>query len=155
MKTHGSWAAAIAISLAGHGAQAHGVGARALGSGAQTVEFYFASGEPMAYVAVRLFAPGEPTVPFIDGRADKLGRFAFPAPEPGAWTARAEDEEGHRVEVTVEAGAADTVSGTGGGSSGGLLSPGRLAMWLSLSANMLALAVWLRSRWPGAAARHA
>jgi nickel transport protein len=110
------------------------------------VEFYYASGEPMAYVAVRLFAPGDAAVPFVDGRADKLGHFAFLPSEPGAWTARAEDEEGHKVELTVQAGEA----GAPGGSPGGLLSPWRVALWLSLSANLLAVAVRLWARWPAA-----
>ena len=138
-------AAAVAVMAAG-GAQAHGVGARSLGPGAQSVEFYYASGEPMAYVAVRLFAPGDAAVPFVDGRADKLGRFAFLPSEPGAWTARAEDGEGHKVELTVQAGEASTA----GGSPGGLFSPWRVALWLSLSVNLLAVAAWLRARWPAA-----
>jgi len=138
-------AAAVAVMAAG-GAQAHGVGARSLGPGTQSVEFYYASGEPMAYVAVRLFALGDAAVPFVDGRADKLGRFAFLPSEPGAWTARAEDGEGHKVELTVQAGEASTA----GGSPGGLFSPWRVALWLSLSVNLLAVAAWLRARWPAA-----
>lgn len=133
-------AALLAAALAAGGAQAHGVGARPLGPGAQPVEFYYASGEPMAHVAVRLFAPGNGTVPYVDGRADKLGRFAFLPSEPGAWTARAEDKEGHEVELTVQAGEA----GAAGGSPGGMFSPWRVALWLSLSANLLAAAGWLR-----------
>lgn len=139
-------AATLAAILAAGGAYAHGVGARSLGPGAQSVEFYYATGEPMAYVAVRLFAPGDAAVPFIDGRADRLGRFAFLPSEPGAWTARAEDEEGHKVELTVQAGEA----GAAGGSPGGLFSPWRVALWLSLSANLLALTSWLRARHPAA-----
>lgn len=137
-------AVALCLALPG-GAQAHGVGARSLGTGAQTVEFYYASGEPMAYVAVKLFAPGE-AVPYIDGRADKEGRFAFLPGGPGAWTARAEDEEGHKVELTVQAGEAGN---SPGGSLGGQFSPWRLALWFSLSANVLAAASWVRGRWPG------
>ncbi len=142
-----SAAALLAAALAAGGAHAHGVGARSLGgaqSGAQAVEFYYASGEPMAYVSVRLFAPGDSTVPYVDGRADKLGRFAFLPDAPGAWTARAEDEEGHKVELTVQAGEA----GAAGGSPGGMYSPWRVALWLSLSANLLAAATWMRARWP-------
>ena len=134
----------LAAVMAVGGAQAHGVGARSLGPGAQSVEFYYASGEPMAYVAVRLFAPGDAAVPYVDGRADRLGRFAFLPSEPGVWTARAEDEEGHKVELTVQAGEA----GTAGGSPGGMFSGWRLAMWLSLSANLLTAATWMRARWP-------
>ena len=143
-RSTGLAAAALAAVMAAGGAQAHGVGARPLGPGAQSVEFYYASGEPMAHVAVRLFAPGDATAPYIDGRADKFGRFAFLPSEPGAWTARAEDEEGHKVELTVQAGEA----GAAGGSPGGLLSPWRVALWLSLSANLLAAATWMRARWP-------
>lgn len=147
MSLHGPLAAAtLAAILAAGGAHAHGVGARSLGPGAQSVEFYYATGEPMAYVAVRLFAPGDAAVPFIDGRADRLGRFAFLPSEPGAWTARAEDEEGHKVELTVLAGEA----GAAGGSPGGLFSPWRVALWLSVSANLLALTSWLRARHPAA-----
>ncbi len=146
MRLRAGLAAAAGAVMAAGGAQAHGVGARSLGPGAQSVEFYYASGEPMAYVAVRLFAPGDAAVPFVDGRADKLGRFAFLPSEPGAWTARAEDEEGHKVELTVQAGEA----GAAGGSPGGLFSPWRVALWLSLSVNLLAVAAWLRARWPAA-----
>ncbi len=41
-------------------------------------------------------------------------------------------------------------AGAAGGSPGGLLSPWRVALWLSLSANLLAAAVRLRARWPAA-----
>ena len=100
----------------------------------------------MAYAAVRLFSPSDPAVPFVDGRADRLGRFAFLPPEPGAWTVRAEDEEGHKVEVQVQAGEA----GTAAGPPVGLFSLWRVALWLSLSINFLAIATWLRTRWPEA-----
>jgi len=100
----------------------------------------------MAYVAVRLFAPGDAAVPFVDGGADRLGCFAFLPSESGAWTARAEDEEGHKVKLTVQAGEA----GAAGGSPGRLFSPWRVALWLSLSVNLLAVAAWLRARWPAA-----
>ncbi len=133
---------AAAVLLAAGPAHGHGVGARSLGTGAQSVEFYYASGEPMAYASVKLFAPNDPAVPFVDGRADRLGRFAFVADEPGSWTVRAEDEEGHKVALTVQAGEA---ASTGAG-PGGLFSPWRIALWFSLSANVLWLSNWTRGR---------
>jgi len=133
-------AAAIAASPAG----AHGVGSRSLGPGAQAVEFYYASGEVMAYAAIRLFAPSDPDVPFIDGRADRLGRFAFLPSEPGAWVVEAEDGDGHKLRMTVQAGAAGVQST----SPGGMFSLWRVALWLSLSANVLAAASRLRAGRP-------
>lgn len=126
------------------GAAAHGVGARPLGPGAQAVEFYYATGEPMAYATMRLFAPSDPAVPFLDGRADRLGRFAFLPSEPGAWTVEAGDGDGHTLRVSVDAGTAASA----GPAPGGLFSGRRLVLWLSLSLNVFALAAWLRRRWP-------
>ena len=146
MTRFASAALVVALLTASPGAGAHGVGGRSLGVGAQSVEFYYASGEPMAYAAVRLFAPTDAEVPFVDGRADRLGRFAFLASEPGAWRVEANDGDGHTISMTVQAGAA----AADGGSPGGMFSVWRLALWLSLSANILVAATWLRARRPGA-----
>lgn len=139
-------AAALAAAVAASPAGAHGVGSRSLGVGAQAVELYYASGEAMAYAAVRLFAPSDPETPFIDGRADRLGRFAFLPSEPGAWVVEAADGDGHKLRMTVQAGKA----GAPGASPGGMLPLWRVALWLSLSANALAAASWIRARRPAA-----
>jgi len=142
-----SIAGALAATLAASPAGAHGVGSRSLGPGAQAVEFYYASGEAMAYASVRLFAPSDPAVPFIDGRADRLGRFAFLPSEPGPWVIDADDGDGHKLSMTVQAGAANEP----GASPGGRFSLWRVTLWLSLSANVLAAAAWARARRPAAA----
>lgn len=135
-------ALALAASLLAAGpAAAHGVGSRSLGAGAQAVEFYYASGEPMAYATVKLFTPTDPAVPYVDGRADRMGRFAFLPSEPGAWTVVAEDGDGHTLRMTVQATADAAPASPAPG-----WSPWRVALWLSLSLNLLGLAAWVNAR---------
>ena len=131
-----------AAAIAPGPSAAHGVGARKLGPGAQTVEIYYASGEPMAYATVRVFSPSDPTIPYIDGRADRLGRFAFLPSEPGAWSVQADDGDGHHLAITV---AADE-NAPAAGAPVGLFSAWRVALWLSFSVNAMLLATALR-RW--------
>lgn len=131
----------LAALLAAGPVAAHGVGSRALGGGAQAVEFYYASGEPMAYAAVKLYAPADPSVPYVDGRADRLGRFAFLPSEPGSWTVVADDGDGHTLRMAVQAGADAAPASPAPG-----WSAWRVALWASLSGNALALAAWVNAR---------
>ena len=91
----------LAIGLAtltSGNALAHGTGARVLGTTATTVELYYVGGDPMAYAEAKVFSPEAPDVPFVNGRADKLGRIAFAANHDGVWRVEAHDAEGHRVQ---------------------------------------------------------
>lgn len=87
-------------------AQAHGTGSRLL-DGADPVRalyFHYSSGEPMAWVKIRVYGPGDEKMEFQSARTDKLGRFAFLPDRTGPWRVEASDDEGHKAvaEVAVE-----------------------------------------------------
>lgn len=121
-------------------ASAHSLAIRKLDDAkAITVDFYYADGSAMAYGEVRIFAPDVPDVPYMNGRSDRLGRFAFVPSQPGIWRVDAKDAEGHATTLTVEIGETDA-------------TPSKWRqprLWLlvgSLTVNLAFLAYWLGRR---------
>ncbi len=89
-------------------AMAHGTGFTRLEAGhAVSFSFYYATGEPMAYCAVRVDAPGGGDLEFQNGRTDQRGGFAFIPHGTGTWNVFVSDGRGHavRTEALVEEGA--------------------------------------------------
>lgn len=87
-------------------AQAHGTGSRLL-DGADPVRslyFHYSSGEPMSWVKIKVYGPGDEKMEFQSARTDKLGRFAFLPDRNGPWRVEASDDEGHKAvaDITVE-----------------------------------------------------
>jgi nickel transport protein len=126
-----------AMATAAHGtAFAHGVRARAIGNTATVVELYYTDGEVMAYAEVRVFSPDMPDVPFVNGRADRLGRVTFAADRDGIWRIEAQDNQGHKVrtDVTIAAGSAASQHTASGNS---------WLLWASLFVNIFASASWI------------
>ncbi len=79
-------------------AAAHGTGYRQLpGDQAVSVEFYYSTGEPMAFAEVMVFSPADSQVEHQNGRADRRGRFSFYPDCPGQWQIRVKDGMGHSV----------------------------------------------------------
>jgi hypothetical protein len=83
-------------------------------------------------------------LPFVNGRADKLGRVTFAADRDGIWRVEAHDNDDHKVRTEV----AITAAGAAAprlGSSGN-----RWLLWASLTVNLFAVAslvdVWRRQR---------
>ena len=111
---------------------AHGTGARVAANTATVVELYYTDGEPMAYAEAKVFSPEASDVPFVNGRADKLGRVTFAADHDGLWRVEAHDNGGHsvRTEVTVADGGVIPRQSLGG-------NPWLL--WTSLFVNVFAL----------------
>lgn len=131
-------AAWLAAMPAG-GVLAHGTGARIVASTATVVELYYTDGEPMAYAEAKVYSPDMPDVPFVNGRADRLGRVAFAADREGVWRIEARDNDGHgvRTDVTITGNAA--IPRRDFGASPWLL-------WVSLFVNVFALASLMEAR---------
>ena len=84
---------------------AHGI-TRSVESGkAMVVTALYDGGEPISYATVRVYAPGDRSVEFQNGRTDKNGRFAFIPSEKGEWLVRLDDGTGHAFEELVLVGA--------------------------------------------------
>ncbi len=85
------------------GARAHGTGTRWLeDERALAVYFHYSTGEPMSWVKVRVFGPGDGKLEFVSARTDRNGRFAFLPDTPGHWRVEALDEQGHRAMAETE-----------------------------------------------------
>ena len=83
-----------------------------------TVEILAAydTGGPMAGAQVSVYAPDDPTTPWLTGVCDDLGRFSFApdASRPGTWAVRVR-LAGHGDIIHIPVGDS---SATGGGASG-------------------------------------
>lgn len=88
-------------------AQAHGTGSRLLDGSdpVRSLYFHYSSGEPMSWVKIKVYGPGDEKMEFQSARTDKLGRFAFLPDRNGPWRVEASDDEGHKAvaELFVEA----------------------------------------------------
>jgi nickel transport protein len=65
------------------------------------LRFNYASGEPLTYAMVTIYAPGEKEVEYQNGRTDAEGRFAFVPPRPGTWIVHCSDGMGHLVNKQI------------------------------------------------------
>jgi uncharacterized GH25 family protein len=81
------------------------------------VEFMYSTGEPMAFVDIKVYPPSTPKVTIIESYTDRNGRFIFIPDEAGEWNVEAADDMGHLGSITVQAGA-DSVSIIPAGVSG-------------------------------------
>ena len=84
--------------------QTHGVEGFTEQGGLVVVARY-AGGDTMSHAKVTITAPGSEK-PFQTGRTDHNGKFAFVPDAPGPWRFVADDEMGHRLNMTVEVDAA-------------------------------------------------
>ncbi|MDR3165003.1 MAG: hypothetical protein LBU13_05445 [Synergistaceae bacterium] len=95
----------ISAACAGHSpASAHGAGYRLSDKKAVPIEFYYSTGEVMAYQETRVFSPTDPKNSFQSGRTDEFGRYSFIPAAEGTWRVAVNDPEGHRVEASIEIG---------------------------------------------------
>lgn len=95
-------------------AMAHGVGFRNSPERPVALEFYYSTGEPMAYQSTEVFSPDDEKHSFIDGRTDENGRFSFVPNANGLWKVIVSDDEGHRANGQVEINLEALNSETGG-----------------------------------------
>jgi nickel transport protein len=92
------------IVLSGIGWQvkaiAHGVAIEYQSTQAYEIRAVYDSGEPMAEVQVAVFAPSNPTEPWLQGTTDREGRFLFTPDAPGNWEVQIR-QAGHGDIVTI------------------------------------------------------
>ena len=167
--------AGLLLALAASQAQAHALYAAHTWQGTVAlVQFAYAGGDVPTYAKVEVYSPADAKVEFQNGRTDAQGRFAFMPDTPGQWRIIMADNMGHRVEHAVEYAveyaptqppahvngqAAEQVSGQPAGQNapapaaavatpgvGSFSMPLRIALGLSLIANMALLAAVLRRR---------
>lgn len=91
---------------------AHGVGyAQVMDENPVVLEFQYATGDPAAYAAIKVYAPeissdapdeASPKVEYQNGRTDASGRFSFVPDVPGKWVVVMTDGQGHRSEAVIE-----------------------------------------------------
>ena len=106
----------------------------------------YSTGDPVAYGEVKIYAPGQDDLEYQNGRTDAVGGFAFLPDRAGEWRIVVDAGMGHRHEFTLQV--AD-----GQGSAVPAAEPAlpygnviRVALGLSLFANLFLAGAWFRSR---------
>lgn len=104
----------LLLSTAG-AAFAHGARIEYTISMAVEIQATYDSGEPMAGGQVTVYAPDDPSTPWLTGLCDQEGRFVFtPAPDkPGTWDVQVR-QAGHGDIVHIEIGQGAAISGGAG-----------------------------------------
>jgi nickel transport protein len=104
----------LLLSTAG-AAFAHGAKIEYTVGMAVEIQATYDTGEPMAGGQVTVYAPDDPSTPWLTGVCDEEGRFAFaPDPDkPGTWDVQVR-QAGHGDIVHIEIGAGAATSGGSG-----------------------------------------
>ncbi|MDR1211263.1 MAG: hypothetical protein LBK40_03425 [Spirochaetaceae bacterium] len=132
----------------------HGVETEVFSAPASVVRFWYSTGEAMAYADVKVFSPASPAVETIAGWTDRNGCFSFVPDESGEWRVEAEDGQGHKgvIDLNAEKGESGRIKKTAG--SGPLWL--RIFLGLSLILNIFAAYNFiLKKTSPGRAASYA
>jgi nickel transport protein len=138
--------------LAAHGVEVS-LATGAAGFGAETVRFMYSTGEEMAYTLVRVYAPSKPDTEIIQSVTDRNGYYSFVPDEEGEWRITAEDDMGHKGEIslTVTGGGASAGSAVNAaGGTGGVALTLRVVLGLSLILNIFAVYSFILGRRPEA-----
>lgn len=88
------WLTGVAGPLYGHGVSGEAT------QGGIAVAFTYSSQDAMAFAKVTVTSPADGKI-FQVGNADRHGRFCFYPDAPGDWQVTADDNQGHRLTVTV------------------------------------------------------
>jgi nickel transport protein len=132
----------------------HGVETEVFPAPASVVRFWYSTGEPMAYADIKVFSPASPAVETIAGWTDRNGCFSFVPDESGEWRIEAEDGQGHKGVIAINAEKGES-GGTEKNTGGGPLWP-RIFFGLSLIVNIFAAYHFiLKKTAPGRAADYA
>jgi nickel transport protein len=94
--------ALLALLIGSGTAFAHGVGYRPSGKSAVALEFYYSTGETMAYEEAQVFSPQDANSAYQSGRTDEFGRYSFIPETEGEWRVVVKDHEGHRAEAAIQ-----------------------------------------------------
>jgi nickel transport protein len=94
---------ALGLTLCGASGAAfgHGAGYRRLSMSAVSLEFFYSTGELMAYQEARVYSPRDDHASFQSGRTDEFGRVSFVPDTPGDWRVVVRDEEGHLADAKI------------------------------------------------------
>lgn len=106
-------------------AQAHGAKIEYKIAPAIALQAMYDAGEPMTTAQVTVYAPSDPSKPWLTGKTDKEGRFSF-VPDPaiaGEWVVQAR-EAGHgaMIHVTLGNDSAAAQDGASGAAASGAAS---------------------------------
>lgn len=134
-------------------ARAHGTGSRWLEGQAAplAVLFHYSTGEPMSWVAAKVYGPGDTAMEYQAAHTDKAGVLAFVPDRPGLWRVEAQDDQGHKAVAETNMDGALARNAQAEGQAGGQApSPLRsAALGLSILLNIsLGLMLWRRTRAP-------
>jgi nucleotide-binding universal stress UspA family protein len=146
----------LALMLGPRTVLAHGVGYRRSARSAVALEFYYSTGEAMAYREARVYGPDNARAAFQTGRTDEYGRVSFVPAVSGDWRVEVRDEEGHRAEAVVTV-AAENAKSDDAVVLGGAIPKGRelffrAILGVSLIFNVAAFVVTARAKKRGARA---
>ena len=88
-------------------APAHGLGyAQLEAAPAVALQFSYSTGEPLAYAALKVYAPGNDKIEYQNGRTDAAGCFSFIPNVSGVWRLLVTDGQGHALEAEITVGGA-------------------------------------------------
>ncbi len=93
----------------------------------------YSGSEPVAFAAVKIYAPGTSPAAYQSGNADASGRFAFVPDREGEWRAVVDDELGHREERLIPV-SREFIEG--GFEPPGASAPARLPLWVRAAAGL-------------------
>ena len=99
-------AAVLLLLLAPANVRAHEVVHRVSRDGAVVVELFFPDGQPFSFEQYEVRLRGD-ELPYQTGRSDAFGRIVFIPDRQGTWRVRAFSEDGHGIDVTIDAGPED------------------------------------------------
>jgi len=80
-------------------------------------------GEGMAEARWQVFSPADPRRPHQEGRTDRLGWLSFLPDAPGKWRVRVIEEDGHGLDVLVDAGPSAAALASAAPAGSGWLRP--------------------------------
>jgi nickel transport protein len=106
----------LPFALAAQHAAAHGVELSYSSREGIEIIARFDSGDPMADAQVTVYAPGEPSEPWLTGTCDEAGKFFFvPDPGlPGTWEVQVRQAgHGGLIRIEVEEGSMEAGGSTG------------------------------------------
>ena len=106
----------LALLMLPTGAYAHGARVEYIGSTAIEIVAKYDNGEPMGGAQVVVYAPDDPSTPWLTGTCDSEGSFTFTpdSSKPGTWDVQVRQAgHGDMVHISVEDGMVGS-SGAGG-----------------------------------------
>jgi nickel transport protein len=89
----------------------HGVGYRRSQKQPVALEFYYSTGEVMAYTEVKVYSPDDRVSSYQSGLTDEFGRYSFVPGTEGEWRMVVSDTEGHRAEAVIPVSEAKSPDG--------------------------------------------